>query len=98
MLPAIDGQEPFDIQHYTTNYMQDALQSVDDLSPADLSTKLTRHFRMLRMWLALMLLGTAPFRAALHEKLHIIILTCCSPGDGKKGREGASTDPLNPRL
>lgn len=64
-----NGQKLFDTHHYTANYMQDALQSVDELSPADLSPELTRHFRALRMWLPLMLHGTAPFRAALREKL-----------------------------
>ena len=64
-----DGQKLFDSHHYTANYMQDALHSVDELSPADLSPELTRHFRALRMWLPLMLHGTAPFRAALREKL-----------------------------
>jgi aromatic-L-amino-acid/L-tryptophan decarboxylase len=64
-----DGQKLFDAHHYTANYMQDALQSVDELSPADLSPELTRHFRALRMWLPLMLHGAAPFRAALREKL-----------------------------
>ena len=37
--------------------------------PADVSPELSRHFRALRMWLPLALLGTAPFRAALEEKL-----------------------------
>jgi aromatic-L-amino-acid/L-tryptophan decarboxylase len=67
-----DGQKLFDAHHYTANYMQDALQSVDELSPADLSPELTRHFRALRMWLPLMLHGTAPFRAALREKLLLL--------------------------
>ena len=40
-----------------------------ELSPADVSPELSRHFRALRMWLPLALLGTAPFRAALEEKL-----------------------------
>lgn len=64
-----DGQKLFDAHHYTAQYMQDAQPSVDELSPADLSPELTRHFRALRMWLPLMLHGTAPFRAALREKL-----------------------------
>ncbi len=39
------------------------------ISPADVSPELTRHFRALRLWLPLMLLGVRPFRAALEEKL-----------------------------
>jgi aromatic-L-amino-acid decarboxylase len=54
---------------YTGHYMQDAEREPGELSPADLSPELTKHFRALRMWLPLMLLGTAPFQAALDEKL-----------------------------
>jgi len=50
-------------------YMQDAVQEPGELSPAEVSPELTRHFRALRMWLPLVLLGTEPFRAALEEKL-----------------------------
>lgn len=49
--------------------MQDAFELEEDPSPADLSPELTRHFRGLRMWISLQLLGTAPFRAALEEKV-----------------------------
>jgi glutamate/tyrosine decarboxylase-like PLP-dependent enzyme len=55
--------------HYTASYMQDALRAKDELSPADLSPELTKHFRGLRLWLPLLLHGLAPFRAALEEKL-----------------------------
>ncbi len=50
-------------------YMQDALREPGEVSPADVSPELTKHFRALRMWLPLMLLGVKPFRAALDEKL-----------------------------
>ncbi len=56
-------------QHYQANYMQDAREGAADLSPADLSPELSKHFRGLRMWLPLMLHGLAPFRAALEEKM-----------------------------
>jgi aromatic-L-amino-acid/L-tryptophan decarboxylase len=55
--------------HYSGHYMQDALKSPGEISPADLSPELTKHFRALRMWLPLILLGVKPFRAALDEKL-----------------------------
>ena len=54
---------------YSGHYMQDAMQDPSEVSPADLSPELSKHFRALRMWLPLMLLGTAPFAAALEEKL-----------------------------
>jgi glutamate/tyrosine decarboxylase-like PLP-dependent enzyme len=38
-------------------------------SPCDLSPELTRPFRALRFWLPFKLHGTAPFAAALEEKL-----------------------------
>jgi glutamate/tyrosine decarboxylase-like PLP-dependent enzyme len=54
---------------YSGAYMQDAVRDPTELSPADLSPELTKHFRGLRMWLPLILLGVRPFRAALEEKL-----------------------------
>lgn len=54
---------------YAGNYMQDALREPSEISPADVSPELTKHFRALRMWLPLILLGTKPFQAALDEKL-----------------------------
>lgn len=55
--------------YYEANYMQDAVGSEDEPSPADLSPELTKHFRGLRLWLPLKLHGVAPFRACLEEKL-----------------------------
>ncbi|MBI5021643.1 MAG: aminotransferase class V-fold PLP-dependent enzyme [Ignavibacteriales bacterium] len=64
-----EKQKLFDSFWYQANYMQDALKAQDDLSPADISPELTKHFRGLRLWLPLQLVGVAPFRAALEEKL-----------------------------
>ena len=54
---------------YSGHYMQDAVRDPAEISPADVSPELSRHFRGLRMWLPVVLLGTTPFRAALEEKL-----------------------------
>jgi len=59
----------YQTHQYTANYMQDAIVLEEEPSPADLSPELTKHFRGLRMWLSLQLLGIAPFRAALEEKV-----------------------------
>ncbi|MBT8219825.1 MAG: amino acid decarboxylase [Bacteroidia bacterium] len=59
----------YQTNQYTAHYMQDAIELDEDPSPADLSPELTRHFRGLRMWISLQLLGVAPFRAALEEKI-----------------------------
>lgn len=55
--------------YYQANYMQDAESSVDELSPADLSPELTKHFRGMRMWLPLQLFGLKPYVACVEEKL-----------------------------
>jgi len=54
---------------YQANYMQDTAQHRDEVSPAEVSPELTKHFRGLRLWLPLMIHGLAPFKAALEEKL-----------------------------
>ena len=53
------------------DYMEPLVDDEDDLSPADLSPELTKHFRGLRLWFPLMLVGAGPFRAALSEKIHL---------------------------
>lgn len=40
-------------------------------SPSDLSPELTRHFRALRLWLPLQIVGVAAFRAAQSEKIKL---------------------------
>lgn len=50
------------------SYLKDTEQD-DEISPHHASLELTRHFRALRMWLPLKLIGIKPFRAALEEKL-----------------------------
>ena len=64
-----DRKPLYNTHYYRPNYMQDTLNSQEELSPADLSPELTKHFRGLRLWVPLLLHGLAPFRAALEEKL-----------------------------
>lgn len=56
---------------YQASYLQDADFDENEPSPADLSPELTKHFRGMRMWLSLKLLGLKPFVAALHEKYYL---------------------------
>jgi aromatic-L-amino-acid decarboxylase len=66
-----DGKHLLKAQHFAARYLQDKdiLASPDEASPSDISLELTRPFRGLRLWLPLKILGVAPFRAALSEKL-----------------------------
>ncbi len=52
--------------------MQDALQDLSPINPADVSPELTKHFRGMRMWLPLQLHGIEPFKACLEEKIYQI--------------------------
>jgi aromatic-L-amino-acid/L-tryptophan decarboxylase len=64
-----------DVEHlkrsysFNANYMQDAFSGPDEISPAEVSPELTKHFRGLRLWLPLKIHGLAPFRSCLEEKL-----------------------------
>ncbi|HSY76372.1 MAG TPA: aminotransferase class V-fold PLP-dependent enzyme [Bacteroidia bacterium] len=71
----------YNSHYYRANYMQDTLDADEEVSPADLSPELTKHFRGLRLWLPLKLLGLKPFRACLEEKL---LLTRYFYGEIKK--------------
>jgi len=62
-------EDLFASYYYEANYMQDTLSATEELSPADLSPELTKHFRGMRFWLPLQLHGVKPFRACLEEKL-----------------------------
>ncbi len=64
-----DGEHLYRSHYYTADYLQDRAFHGQEVSPADVSPELTRHFRALRLWLPLKLIGVAPFRAMLSEKL-----------------------------
>ena len=51
------------------SYLQDLVHDPSELSPADLSPELSKHFRGMRMWLPLKLFGVNKFKAALKEKI-----------------------------
>jgi len=66
-----DKEALFHSHHYTANYMQDANNPDLPLNPADASPELTKHFRGLRLWVPLQMLGIEPFAACLEEKLYL---------------------------
>jgi aromatic-L-amino-acid decarboxylase len=66
-----DRQKLYASHNAQANYLRDVVAEPGELSPADLSPELTKHFRGLRLWLPLKLLGLAPFRAALSEKIQL---------------------------
>lgn len=63
-----NGEHLKEAFRYEANYMQDAREIPEEVSPADVSIELTKHFRGLRLWLPLRIHGLRAFRAALHEK------------------------------
>jgi glutamate/tyrosine decarboxylase-like PLP-dependent enzyme len=66
-----DRQKLYASHNAEADYIESILDEVGELSPADVSPELTKHFRGLRLWLPLKLLGVAPFRAALSEKIRL---------------------------
>ncbi len=66
-----DKKAALKVHHYLADYMQDTHAANEEISPADISPELTKHFRGMRLWLPLKLFGLKPFRAALEEKLYL---------------------------
>ena len=63
-----EGKALMKSHYYRANYMQDAFENPNEVSPAELSPELTKHFRGLRMWFPLMIFGTDAFIAGIEEK------------------------------
>lgn len=63
-----DKKAMYDTHFYKASYMQDAQERFDEISPADVSPELTKHYRGLRLWLSLRLFGLDPFKKCLEEK------------------------------
>ena len=58
------------------SYLQDMTKATEEINPMDVSPEMTKHFRGLRLWLPLMLYGSAPFKACLEEKLLLAKYFC----------------------
>ncbi|KIA90424.1 pyridoxal phosphate-dependent decarboxylase family protein [Kaistella jeonii] len=67
-----DSEAVLHSNYYTANYMQDGANEEMLKSPANVSPELTKHFRGLRVWLPLQMLGKEPFVACLEEKLLLV--------------------------
>lgn len=64
-----NGMHLHQANRYKASYMTDAQDHTEEWSPAELGPELTKHFRSLRMFLPLKLLGIKPFIACLEEKI-----------------------------
>lgn len=64
-----NGQQLYASYNWKADYAQDVPDDLEEWSPSELSPELTRHFRGLRLWLPLKMVGVASFRAALSEKI-----------------------------
>jgi glutamate/tyrosine decarboxylase-like PLP-dependent enzyme len=66
-----NAEHLFKSNYYTAAYLQDDMEGQDERSPADYSPELTRHFRGMRLWFSLSMLGISPFRKVLAEKIDL---------------------------
>lgn len=64
-----DGQALYRSHMHSADYLQDTMTDEHMHDPSNLGPELTRHFRAVRLWLPLMVLGTRPYEAALNEKI-----------------------------